>query len=174
MARLGIEIPLGKVIFLNLVGVMAVVVHLVRVGGVLGVEGRLGARPAGIFPFSLGGKPIAVRAAVPTDILTVNGVYRRAAFAFAAGIAISGCIQPADIFHRQIFPGEAAGVASHNGFIFRLRQFIGADIKIAHCYRMLCLVLAAPCLCVRAAHLKVPAFHQNEIVRDIHRRSFGI
>ncbi len=120
MARLGIEIPLGKIIFLDLVGVMAVVVHLVRAGGVPGVEGRLGARPAGIFPLGLSGKAVAVRAAVPTDVLAINGVNRRAALAFAAGIAVSDCIQSGDIFHRQIIPGEAAGVASHHRFIFPL------------------------------------------------------
>ena len=173
LARLGGQSALGKIIILDLIGIVPVVVGFLRADRGLGVEGGLRSRPAGVFPFGLGGKAVAVSAPVPGDAASVNGINRGASLRLAEGVAVGHGLEPGNVFYRQLLPRKITGIAAHDPLIFRLGQLIPAHIKIADGDGVQAFVIAAPGFGFRAAHLEGPAWDQHKAFRNGSCSVFG-
>ena len=90
-------VPAGIVVIS--VGVVAVGIRVVNV--VAKPERRRRAAPGRILPFCLGGQPISVGAAVPSDALPAHGVAGCQTLSLTFGIAVGDGVIPCHILHGQ-------------------------------------------------------------------------
>ena len=146
-----------EVILFDLIRIVTVEIRFFRIERLFRIERCNRTRAAGIFPFSFRGQSVPVCTSIPAHAFLCHGVNRSQSNIETFGIGKIDCIQPGDVFNRELFSGESSRIYTHQAFIFFLSRFKSINIEGQNSHFVLHFIIDTPVFRFRTSHQETTA-----------------